>query len=86
VNVALASIAESLDASHLQLELMVAAYGVGFAVCLAMGGRLGDNFGRRRLFIMGVWVFGIASLACGLSSSITGLLIARVAQGVGAAM
>lgn len=86
VNVALASISESLHASHIQLELMVAAYGVGFAVCLAMGGRLGDNFGRRRLFIMGVWVFGIASLACGISSSINGLLFARAIQGVGAAM
>ncbi|QUX97269.1 MFS transporter [Marinomonas sp. CT5] len=86
VNVALASIAESLHASHIQLELMVAAYGVSFAVCLAMCGRLGDNFGRRRLFILGVWVFGIASLACGVASSIHGLLFARALQGVGAAM
>ncbi|WP_394181804.1 MFS transporter [Marinomonas posidonica] len=86
VNVALSAIAQSLNASHLQLELMVAAYGIGLAVCLAMGSRLGDNFGRRRLFTLGVWVFGLASLACGISSSINGLLFARVIQGVGAAM
>ncbi|MEL0636058.1 MULTISPECIES: MFS transporter [Marinomonas] len=50
VNVALGSIASALNASHIELELMVAVYGVSFAVCLAMGGRLGDNYGRRRLF------------------------------------
>lgn len=86
VNVALDVIGESLHATHIQLELMVAVYGVGFAVCLAMGSRLGDNFGRRRLFMVGAAVFGLASLACGLATSIEMLLFARAIQGIGAAL
>lgn len=86
VNVALGSIAESLHATHIELELMVAVYGVGFAICLAMGGRLGDNYGRRRLFLVGVSVFGLASLGCGLSMTIESLLFARALQGIGAAL
>lgn len=86
VNVALGSIASSLHASHIELELMVAVYGVGFAVCLAMGGRLGDNFGRRRLFLTGVTLFGLASLGCGIATSINTLLLARALQGIGAAL
>ncbi|WP_207935208.1 MFS transporter [Pseudomonas aeruginosa] len=54
VNVALDALAHSLGASETELELIVAVYGVAFAVCLAMGGRLGDNYGRRRLFDLGV--------------------------------
>jgi hypothetical protein len=53
-NVALDSITHSLNASATQLELIVALYGVAFAVCLAMGSKLGDNYGRRRLFMWGV--------------------------------
>lgn len=86
VNVALDAVAAALHASHVELELMVAVYGVAFAVCLAMGGRLGDNFGRRRIFTLGVWLFGLASLGCGLSTSILMLLIARALQGIGAAL
>lgn len=86
VNVALDAIARSLDATPTQLELIVAIYGVAFAVCLAMGGRLGDNFGRRRLFCHGVWLFGFASLLCGLAGTVWMLLLARALQGVGAAL
>jgi len=86
VNVALDAIAAALHASHVELELMVSVYGVAFAVCLAMGGRLGDNFGRRRIFTLGVWLFGFASLGCGLSTSILMLLVARALQGVAAAL
>jgi MFS family permease len=86
VNVALDSIAQTLHATETELELIVAVYGVAFAVCLAMGGRLGDNFGRRKLFLWGVAVFGIASLLCGLAGSIWLLLAARVLQGIGAAL
>ncbi|MCD2476327.1 MFS transporter, partial [Staphylococcus aureus] len=75
VNVALDAIARSLDATPTQLELIVAIYGVAFAVCLAMGGRLGDNFGRRRLFCHGVWLFGFASLLCGLAGTVWMLLL-----------
>lgn len=86
VNVALESIAKSLNANHIELELMVAVYGVFFAVCLAMGGRLGDRYGRRSLMNMGVIIFGLSSLACGLAPNMLTLLIARGVQGIGAAM
>lgn len=85
VNVGLDAIAQSLGASPAQLELIVAVYGVAFAVCLAMGGRLGDNLGRRTLFLWGVRIFAVASLMCGLANSVWLLLVARVLQGVGAA-
>lgn len=86
INVALDTIAHAFNASETELELLVAVYGVSFAVCLAMGGRLGDNYGRRRIFVAGVVVFGIASLLCGLAGSIGLLLAARVLQGAGAAL
>lgn len=85
-NVALDSITHSLDASATQLGLIVALYGVSFAVCLAMGSKLGDNYGRRRLFMWGVALFGLASLLCGMANSIGGLLAARTLQGAGAAL
>ncbi|ADZ93139.1 MFS transporter [Marinomonas mediterranea] len=86
LNVALSSIADSIHASHVELELMVAIYGVAFSVSIAMAGKLGDSYGRRRLFCYGVTLFGLASLACGLSNSIEMLLIARGVQGIGAAL
>jgi MFS family permease len=86
VNVALNAIAQTFHASETSLELLVAVYGVAFAVCLAMGGRLGDNFGRRRIFNLGVALFGLASLLCGVSTSIWMLLLARILQGIGAAL
>ncbi len=80
VNVALDALAHSLGASETELELIVAVYGVAFAVCLAMGGRLGDNYGRRRLFVLGVALFAVASLLCGLAGSVWLLLVARALQ------
>lgn len=85
-NVALDSITQSLNASATQLELIVALYGVAFAVFTAMGSKLGDNYGRRRLFMWGVAMFGVASLLCGMANSINTLLAARVVQGAGAAL
>jgi len=85
-NVALDSITQSLHTSPTQLELIVALYGVAFAVCLALGSKLGDNFGRRRLFMWGVAAFGVASLLCGMAGSVEQLLAARVLQGAGAAL
>ncbi|MGF6422468.1 MFS family permease [Lelliottia sp. 489] len=85
-NVALDSITHSLHATATELELIVALYGVAFAVCLALGSKLGDNLGRRRLFMWGVASFGAASLLCGLAGSVEQLLGARVLQGAGAAL
>lgn len=86
VNVALDTIAHAFHASETELELLVAVYGVSFAVCLAMGARLGDNHGRRRIFAIGVLAFGFASLLCGLATSMWMLLAARVLQGISAAL
>lgn len=86
VNVALDAMSATLHASPIQLELIVAIYGIAFAMSLAMGSRLGDNFGRRRIFSTGVLLFGIASLLCGMTPDVWTLLLARALQGVGAAL
>src|ERR671915_1294559 len=67
VNVALPSIQEDLDASLASLEWTVNAYTLTFAVLLVTGGRLGDLFGRRRMFLWGVVVFAISSAMIGLA-------------------
>ena len=86
VNVALPTIDTSLNASPASLELVVAVYGVAYAAMLVLGGRLGDRYGRERLFHIGIVGFVLASLACGLAPSIGFLIGARVLQGVAAAM
>lgn len=86
VNVALDAMSTTLHASPIQLELIVAVYGIAFAVSLAMGSRLGDNVGRRRIFCIGVAVFAIASLLCGITPGVWTLLLARALQGIGAAL
>ncbi|MFK0118470.1 MFS transporter [Streptomyces sp. NPDC090994] len=85
VNVALPAIATGLSAGEAVLELVVAGYGVAYAVLLVLGGRLGDLFGRRRLFLVGMAAFGLTSLACGLAPGAWWLVAARVAQGASAA-
>src|SRR5260370_25333695 len=85
VNVALPSIQKDLGASLSSLEWTVNAYTLTFAVLLVTGGRLGDIFGRRRMFLFGVVVFGISSLAIGFAPNDTMLIAGRALQGVGAA-
>ncbi|MER5523311.1 MFS transporter [Streptomyces sp. NPDC002677] len=85
VNVALPTIGTDLHAGEAVLELVVAGYGVAYAVLLVLGGRLGDLFGRRRLFLAGMAAFGLTSLACGLAPGAWSLVAARVAQGAAAA-
>ncbi|MFF7985923.1 MFS transporter [Streptomyces sp. NPDC007901] len=85
VNVALPTIGADLHAGEAVLELVVAGYGVAYAVLLVLGGRLGDLFGRRRLFLGGMAAFGLTSLACGLAPSAWTLVAARVAQGAASA-
>ncbi|MET0135801.1 MAG: MFS transporter, partial [Kibdelosporangium sp.] len=86
VNVALPTIDRSLDASATMLELIVAGYGIAYGLLLVLGGRLGDTFGRRRLFVAGLTAFTITSLACGLAPSAGLLVTARVLQGASAAL
>ncbi|MYW18519.1 MFS transporter [Streptomyces sp. SID2955] len=85
VNVALPTIGADLAAGEAVLELVVAGYGLAYAVLLVLGGRLGDLFGRRRLFLGGMTAFGLTSLACGLAPGAWSLVAARVAQGASAA-
>ncbi|WP_428954807.1 MFS transporter [Streptomyces sp. cg35] len=85
VNVALPTIARDLSASEPVLELVVAGYGIAYAVLLVLGGRLGDLLGRRRLFLGGMAAFGLTSLACGLAPTAWTLVAARVAQGAASA-
>ncbi|WP_020663478.1 MFS transporter [Amycolatopsis benzoatilytica] len=86
VNVALPTIDTDLHASAATLELVVAGYGIAYAVLLVLGGRLGDTFGRRRLFLLGLALFTLTSLACGVAPDAGTLVLARAAQGAASAM
>jgi EmrB/QacA subfamily drug resistance transporter len=86
VNVALPSIREDLGFSETSLVWVVNAYMLTFGGFLLLGGRLGDLYGHRRLFLLGITLFTIASLACGLSNSQALLIIARAVQGLGGAV
>jgi MFS family permease len=86
VNVAIPSIRADLHASYGEIEFVVSAYTLTYACLLVTGGRLGDNFGRKILFIVGLVVFAAASAACGLAPNGTVLIIARAVQGIGGAL
>jgi EmrB/QacA subfamily drug resistance transporter len=86
VNVALPSIRRDLNMSISSLEWVVNAYFLTFAVLMLSGGKLADRYGRRRIFIAGLVVFTLSSLACGLAPNGDVLIAARAVQGVGAAM
>jgi len=86
VGVALPSIREDLGFSETSLAWVVNAYLLTFGGFLLLGGRLGDLFGHRRLFLAGIGLFTLASLACGLAGSQAALIVARAVQGVGAAV
>jgi EmrB/QacA subfamily drug resistance transporter len=81
VNVAIPSILRDLKASYAQVEWVVAAYVLGFAALLITGGRLGDIYGRKRLFVIGVAGFTVASLLCGVAGSPEMLIVARFFEG-----
>jgi EmrB/QacA subfamily drug resistance transporter len=86
VNVALPSIQRDLGVSVSSLEWVVNAYFLTFAVLMLTGGKLADLLGRRRIFIAGLIVFTLSSLACGMATNGETLIAARAVQGVGAAM
>jgi EmrB/QacA subfamily drug resistance transporter len=86
VNVALPSIREDLGFSPTSLVWVVNAYMLTFGGFLLLGGRLGDLFGHRRLFLAGIALFTLASLGCGLAGSQAALIGARAAQGMGGAV
>lgn len=86
VNVALPDIQDSLDASFSDLQWVIDAYSLTLAALLLTAGSLADLFGRRRIFIAGLAVFALSSLACGLAGDPLTLNVARAFQGVGGAM
>src|SRR5271167_142618 len=85
VNVALPALQSSFGASVVGVQWVVESYGLTLAALILVGGSMGDLFGRRRMFLLGVAVFALASLMCGLASSIQQLIAARATQGIGAA-
>ncbi len=86
VNVALPAIQRSLHASAFQAQWVVEAYALFLAALLLVGGSLGDHFGRRRIFALGVALFALASAACAASGSVLWLILARALQGIGGAL
>jgi EmrB/QacA subfamily drug resistance transporter len=85
INVALPAIGSDLHASSGELQLVVGSYGIANATLLVVGGRLGDGFGRKRLFLIGLTGFTVMSLICAIAPTIGVLLTARVLQGTAAA-
>src|SRR2546430_6076226 len=86
VNVARPAIQQGLRAGECAIEWIVAGYAISTAVLLVTGGRLGDQFGRRRVFAIGLTVFVLTSAACALAPDPAVLVTARILQGVGAAL
>ena len=86
VNVALPSIRNDLNFSESSLVWVVNAYMLTFGGFLLLGGRLGDLFGHRKLFLLGITLFTLASAACGMANSQMLLIAARAVQGLGGAV
>ncbi|MEO7449142.1 MAG: MFS transporter, partial [Humibacillus sp.] len=86
VSVAIVRIGQELDASLADLQWITNGYLLSLASLILLGGSLGDRFGRRRVFVVGVVWFTVASAACGLAQSPSQLITARVLQGVGGAL
>ena len=86
VNVAMPAIGTGLHASGASLQLVVGGYTIAYAMLLITGARLGDRFGRRRMYLAGVIIFTAASLACALAPDSQILIAFRFVQGAGAAV
>jgi EmrB/QacA subfamily drug resistance transporter len=86
VNVAIPFLQRELNATAIGVQWVVEAYSLFLAALLLVGGALGDRYGRKRIFLIGVTVFAIASAACGLAANIQQLIIARAIQGIGGAL
>jgi len=86
VNVALPALQKNLNATVVDVQWVVEAYALFLAALLLAGGSLGDHFGRKRVYTIGVGLFALASIWCGLAPNINQLIIARAAQGVGGAL
>jgi EmrB/QacA subfamily drug resistance transporter len=86
VNVALPALQTNLHATAVDVQWVVEAYALFLAALLLLGGSLGDHLGRKRIYAIGVVLFALASIWCGLAPNITQLIIARAVQGIGGAL
>src|SRR5690349_11637514 len=86
VNVALPFLQKNLNATAIGVQWVVEAYSLFLSALLLVGGSLGDRYGRKRIFVIGVALFALASAGCGLAASIDQLIIARALQGIGGAL
>src|SRR6266581_2397940 len=86
VNVALPALQRDLGASLVDVQWVIEAYSLFLAALLLVGGAAGDRFGRRRVFLLGVALFALSSLWCGLAGGVRELILARVVQGIGGAL
>ncbi|MCU1594435.1 MAG: drug resistance transporter, EmrB/QacA subfamily [Frankiales bacterium] len=86
VNVAIPSIQTDINASFAEVQLVLAGYQLAFACLLITGARLGDIFGRKKLFMIGMATFTVASTLCGLAPNATTLILARILQGIGSGL
>src|ERR1041384_2383804 len=86
VNVAIPSIPGQMKAGYSAIQWITAGYALAFAVVLITGGRLGDIYGRKRLFLIGMAGFTVSSALCGLAPGPGLLVVARLVQGLGAAV
>jgi EmrB/QacA subfamily drug resistance transporter len=86
VNIALPALQQALNASVVDVQWVIEAYSLLLSALLLAGGSLGDQFGRRRIFILGIALFALASAGCGLAQTIRQLITARALQGIGAAL
>jgi EmrB/QacA subfamily drug resistance transporter len=86
VNVALRTIGEDLDATLAQLQWINNGYLLAMSALILLGGSLGDRYGRRRVFVVGTVAFASASLLCGIAPNPTFMIVARILQGIGAAL
>src|SRR5206468_11850428 len=86
VNVALPALQTNLNATAVDVQWVIEAYALLLSALLLVGGSLGDHYGRRRVFLIGIALFASASAACGLAGSIHQLIAARAVQGLGAAL
>jgi EmrB/QacA subfamily drug resistance transporter len=86
VNVALPALQAKLSATSVDVQWVVESYALFLAALLLLGGSLGDHFGRRRIYGIGVVLFALASVWCGLAPNISQLIVARAVQGIGGAM
>src|SRR5438128_2036607 len=86
VNVALPFLQKNLNATAIGVQWVVEAYALFLSALLLVGGSLGDRYGRKRIFVIGVALFAVASAGCGLAVSIDQLIIARAIQGIGGAL